>query len=81
MLSKSRLVIEMAIAPRVQGLKMSLNVLVKDVCESPHKGRSLCGEISAGAAFLNSKHYFPPKATVIHFYRPTLTVHHTKRGF
>lgn len=41
----------MAIAPRVQGLKMSLNVLVKVMCESPPKGRRLGGESSAGAAF------------------------------
>lgn len=71
----------MAIAPRVQALKMSPNVLVKVMCESPHKGRRLCGEISTGAAFLNSKHYFPPKATIIHFYRSTPTVHHAKKSF
>lgn len=77
----------MAVVPRVRGLKMRWNVLVKVTCDSPPKGREgfvkrsllgLCGEI---AALLNGKLYFPPKATVIHFYRSALPVHHTKRGF
>lgn len=69
----------MAIVPSVQGLKRRLSVLVEVMCDLPHRARTLCGEIAAGAALLNRKPCFSPKATVLHFYRSMLTVHHTKR--
>lgn len=70
----------MAIVLSAQGLKVRLNVLVGVMCDLPHRARPLCREETAAeAALLNRKPSFPLKATVLHFYRFMLTVHHTKR--